>query len=139
MHAALLSFIQAFEAGDIESMKRAFSPDATSFPRSAARRPTASERARRTRGIDPEMVVAIDAAKAAGIQPPYFGIEPRDLDIRVSGDMALATFHLERDGELGRRTFVLRREDDSWKILHVHASNVIDGDGHGTRESAGTE
>lgn len=138
MHAALLSFIRAFEAGDLESMKRAFSADATSFPRSAPRQPAVSDRARRTMGIDPEMVAAVDTAKAAGTQPPYFGIEPRDLDIRVSGDMALATFHLVRDGELGRRTFVLRREDDSWKILHMHASNVIDEDGRSSGENADT-
>ena len=47
-----------------------------------------------------------------------------DLDVRVSGDMALATFHLLTDGELGRRTFVMTREGDDWKILHVHASNI---------------
>ncbi len=139
MHAALLSFIRAFEVGDVESMKRAFSADATTFPRAAARQLAASDRARRTKGIDPEMLTAIEAAKASGIEPPYFGIEPRDLDIHVSGDMALATFHLNQDGVLGRRTFVLRRDSKAWKILHVHASNVVQKDWYGPRERADAE
>lgn len=139
MHAALLSFIRAFEVGDVDSMRRAFAADATSFPRAAARQLAASDRARRTMGIDPEMLSAIDAAKVSGIAPPYFGIEPRDLDIHVSGDMALATFHLVRDGELGRRTFVLRRDSNAWKILHVHASNVIQNDRHGPQERVDAE
>ncbi len=75
-------------------------------------------------GIDPEMLAAVEAAKAAGAAPLYVTIEPRDLDVRVSGDMALVTFHLVSDVEIGRRTFVLLREAGAWKILHTHASNV---------------
>ena len=139
MHAALLSFIRAFEVGDVDSMRRAFAADATSFPRAAARQLAVSEHVRRSSGLDPEMVAAIEAAKASGIEPPYFGIEPRDLHIHASGDMALATFHLTQDDELGRRTFVLRRENNSWKILHVHASNVIQEDRHGPQKRADAE
>ena len=55
----------------------------------------------------------------------YLNIEPADLEIRIFGDAALATFHLVgNDKRLGRRTFVLALIDDAWKIVHLHASNV---------------
>ena len=39
------------------------------------------------------------------------------------GDAAIATFHI-RDGDLSRRTLVLRRSHDEWLIQHLHASNA---------------
>jgi len=42
------------------------------------------------------------------------------------GDIALVSFHLILTGALRRRTFVLRRRDGVWKILHLHASNMPD-------------
>ena len=123
--AALTSFLEAFAAGDTNAMRDALADHATAFPRTPSGRSGALADSRRTIGIDPEMLDAIDAARRGGSKPPYLSIDPQDLDVVVSGDMALATFHLITATELGRRTFVLRREDNAWKILHTHASNAV--------------
>ena len=56
--------------------------------------------------------------------PPYLDIQPCDLQIQRLGDAAaVVTFHLEHDPDtLARRTLVLCRTPDGWKIAHLHAS-----------------
>lgn len=128
--ATLDDFLAAFERGDKEAMLAAFADDAVTFPRTimGPQSDVSLDRDayRRVSGIDPQMLALIDRLVAATARPPYLDIEPRDLDIRVSGDMALATFHLVGEYSLGRRTFVLVRRDETWKILHLHASNVAE-------------
>ncbi len=120
-----MAFITAFEAGDTDAMRDAFAENATSFPRTVSDHSDDLDRFRRSAGIDPEMLAVVEVAKGDSAEPPYLSIEPKDLEIHVAGDMALVTFHLVADGELGRRTFVMSRMDGDWKILHVHASNVV--------------
>jgi ketosteroid isomerase-like protein len=125
---ALESFIAAFENGDVEAMESSFANNAVTFPRSIMAndfdRDIDVSQYRRVRGIDPQMRELIDSLKASGRERPYLDIEPADLEVQVFGDAALATFHLEGDERLGRRTFVLALIDDAWKIVHLHASNV---------------
>ena len=125
---AMESFIAAFEDGDIEKMEAAFSGDAVTFPRAIMAQEHEQDievsKYRRVRGIDPQMRELIDSRKSSGRAPPYFDIEPVDLEIQVFGDAALATFHLVGDDTIGRRTFVLALIEDEWKIVHLHASNV---------------
>jgi len=52
-------------------------------------------------------------------------LEPRDLEVQMFADAALVTFHLENGRSLSRRTFVLSKESGLWKIVHLHASNVV--------------
>jgi ketosteroid isomerase-like protein len=52
-------------------------------------------------------------------------IQPRDLNIQIAGNVAIATFHLDdRPGFMNRRTIVLQRQPSGWKIIHLHASEV---------------
>ena len=51
-------------------------------------------------------------------------IQPQDLKIQRFGDAAVVTFHLGSDTTRGRRTFVLRRVDSKWRIVHLHASTI---------------
>jgi ketosteroid isomerase-like protein len=129
---ALARFISAFEQGDVEAMRAAFAPDAVTFPRTvmgaAARRPVEAAAYRRVEGIDPQMLAVIGERRRRKSGPPYLHIEPRDLDVRLYADAALVTFHLGDDSDLGRRTFVLARAGDDWKIVHMHASNVLSGE-----------
>ena len=56
---------------------------------------------------------------------PYMDIQPKELEIRLFGDVAIATFHLDdRVGFLNRRTIVLHKTEKGWKIVHLHASEV---------------
>jgi len=124
----LAAFIAAFEAGDTDAMRAAFADDAVTFPRAimavGLEGPLNAADYRRVRGIDPQMLAVIAALKSRKDGPPYLDIRPKDLDIRVFGDAALATFHLGDDDTLGRRTFVLSKYGRDWKIVHLHASNV---------------
>jgi ketosteroid isomerase-like protein len=51
-------------------------------------------------------------------------IQPQDLKVQSFGDSAIVTFHLGSDTARGRRTFVLRRIDSNWRIVHLHASTI---------------
>jgi ketosteroid isomerase-like protein len=51
-------------------------------------------------------------------------IQPQDLKVQRFGDSAVVTFHLGSDTTRGRRTFVLRRIDSTWRIVHLHASTI---------------
>jgi ketosteroid isomerase-like protein len=52
-------------------------------------------------------------------------IQPKDMRIQIFGDIAIATFHLDdRAGFLNRRTVVLHKTGEGWKIVHLHASEV---------------
>jgi uncharacterized protein (TIGR02246 family) len=58
-------------------------------------------------------------------------ITPRDVSIQLFGDVAIVSAHLRalpaspiRESTVfPRRTFVLRRVDGRWLIVHLHASN----------------
>lgn len=57
--------------------------------------------------------------------PPYQQLPPQRLDIKLlSKDAALVTFELENDQRIARRTLVLARSRDGWRIEHLHASNI---------------
>lgn len=52
-------------------------------------------------------------------------ISPRDIKIQLYGQTAIVTFHLG-DGvnRISRRTLVMIKEMDNWKIAHLHASSI---------------
>jgi ketosteroid isomerase-like protein len=51
-------------------------------------------------------------------------IRPQDVKVQRFGDTAIVTFHLGSNESRSRRTFVLRRIDSQWKIVHLHASQI---------------
>lgn len=61
-------------------------------------------------------------AKTAG--PPYMSLKPSDINIQLFGETAVVTFHLKDTQRLARRTIVFVKQDNNWKIIHLHASNV---------------
>ncbi|NIV49411.1 MAG: hypothetical protein GWN46_22730, partial [Gammaproteobacteria bacterium] len=63
--------------------------------------PIVAERYRRVVGLDPQMEGLVAAWEASGEAPPYLDIDPVDLEIRMFGNAALATFHLGGDEEDG--------------------------------------
>ena len=127
--AALTAFVRAFENGDLEAMEAAFSEESTSFPRTAMSSeitdPIEIADYRRVGGMPPGMRALVARFQASPNAPPYMTLDPKDLEIRVFTDAAIATFHLENERSLSRRTFVLAKEEGSWKIVHLHPSNVV--------------
>jgi len=57
--------------------------------------------------------------------PPYLHLQPRELRVDRHGDAGLVTFMLGGPGErIGRRTLLFVLENGTWKLVHLHASNV---------------
>ncbi len=54
------------------------------------------------------------------------GIAPRDIKIQMYGPTAIVTFHLGKGEKyLSRRTLVMVKAKDDWKIAHLHASTLL--------------
>ena len=92
--AVLGDFLRAFESGDLEAMDAAFS-EATVFPRAimsgGVTEPIRREAYRRVRGLDPQMRAVVAEWRSSRPGPPYVTLEPRDLEVEVFSDAALAT------------------------------------------------
>ena len=128
VETGLREFLRAFENCDLPAMDRLFAPDSVSFDQVVA---TSAGHAvsdlapyRRCAGMPAaRRGVALELpTRTPG--PPYHSLIPQDLMIQVFGDAAVATFHLERDGMLRRRTFVFAKREERWSIVHLHASTV---------------
>ena len=78
---ALRRFLDAFENGDTDAMRSAFSDDAVTFPRAGTgdREHSTSPRFRRVRGIDLEMLRVASRLDAAEGMPNPLSIDPQDL------------------------------------------------------------
>ncbi len=113
-------FIVAFDNLDWEQFRSFFADDATVFyPRGVARR--ANGRAE----LEENFKRVFDGIRGMQTHAPYMHIEPRDLQIQMFDETAIATFHLDdRPGMLNRRTIVMRKTVLGWKIVHLHASEV---------------
>ena len=120
VRAALTQFIRSFENLDWEGFRAAFDDNATVFyPRAIPER--ASGRAQ----FEKAFKVVFEQIRGEKTAPPYMHIEPRGSMIQIFDDTAIATFHLDdRSGFLNRRTLVLHKTADGWKIVHLHASEV---------------
>ncbi len=116
LQATLDAFVGGLRALDWARMRDAFAADAhVFFPFDDA--PC------RVEGIAAIEAVfrAFFATRAAARS---LDVEPLDVTMHVIGDAALVTFHLDRPGAVGRRTLVLRRDAQRWRIAHLHASVV---------------
>ena len=124
-----MKFLAAFENGDIERMEEFFAEDALTFPRiimsNDGDRTIDAFAYKRIKGMDPQMKQVVREWREQRPGPPYVSLQPRDLEIKMFSDAALLTFHIERENELSRRTFVMASRNGCWKIVHLHASNVV--------------
>ena len=51
---------------------------------------------------------------------------PRVILVQLYGKTAIVTFHLGDEKKyLSKRTFVFIKENESWKIVHLHASTLL--------------
>lgn len=117
---SVTNFVTAFNNFNWSEFRASFADDATMF------HPFWSQ-PRRKRGrqeieaawlnIFPEFV---DTKNTRRLQ-----ISPKDINIQIYGQTAIVTFHLG-DGikQLSRRTLVMIKNNDKWKIAHLHASSV---------------
>ncbi|MGK0223488.1 MAG: ketosteroid isomerase-like protein [Limisphaerales bacterium] len=123
VQSAISEFLDAFTRLDWERFRMSFTEDATVFLFPMAGRTTVEgsfgplfEQIRKNVG----------ERKGPPSEPPYFHLSPEEVDLNIHGDSAVVTFHLRglttNPGQLGRRTLVMFRVDDKWRIAHLHAS-----------------
>ena len=119
----LREFLEAFDSLDLERFLACWGEDATVIHpmREMAKRLDGREEVQGAwRGV-------FDYLRATRSGPPYLDLRPLAVDVQVQTagvGAAVATFHLALDESLGRRTLVLEDRAGSWKIVHLHASNV---------------
>jgi ketosteroid isomerase-like protein len=127
--ASFMNFLQAFENGDLEIMEASFSENALVFPpvfmTNEERPPIRTIDYKRLKGMSTSMRNLVMGFRDSSKSPPYMILEPKDLEIQMFREVAIITFHLENGNSLSRRTIVLAKEANLWKIAHIHASNVI--------------
>jgi uncharacterized protein (TIGR02246 family) len=126
--AAAQAFVTALENADIDALVATFAEDATVFL------PFASDPARLAGKA--QIRAAFDAflkdVRTSVTGPPYLQLEPRDVHVQHFDGMAVVTFHLgtlatpagDTPARFARRTAVLRQVGDTWRIVHLHASNM---------------
>lgn len=117
----LADFIQAFDNLDWDRFRASFADDATVFyPREFPHRADGRQEFEQT------FQKVFERIRAGRTQGPYMNIQPKDLKLQIAGNIAIATFHLDdRPGFLNRRTLVLQKQSSGWKIIHLHASEVV--------------
>jgi ketosteroid isomerase-like protein len=120
---ALSSFLQAFDNLDWPAFRTCFSPNATMFHPAAPnikRIDSPSQFEKAWLGV-----FARIKASSGRTAAPYMDLRPQDLQIQMlSEDICLVTFHLVDGATISRRTLVFKRIEGSWKIVHLHASNI---------------
>ncbi|HWW62536.1 MAG TPA: nuclear transport factor 2 family protein [Thermoanaerobaculia bacterium] len=112
VRAAMQGFMDALNALDADRIASYFADNITAFF------PTAQG----DRVNGKAAVVEIFRTYVAATSKPT-NLVPEDLQVTMSGDLALVTFNIRNPAVTSRRTFVFRRSGGRWLITHLHASN----------------
>jgi len=117
VRAAHEGYMHALNALDVEGMAAYFADDITAFVPLA--------QADRVQGKP--AVVRIFRNFVDRVKPatPKLNIVPEDVEVVVSGDLALLSFNVREPAATRRRTTVFARYGDRWLIRHFHASDFI--------------
>jgi hypothetical protein len=118
---AIDSFVDAFSNLRWEKFSACWDEQATAFFPPSARFPY---RAGNKQEVLQIFKKVFDHARQLKASPPYIIIHPLDRRIQMAGTTAIVTFTLDDPDLLGRRTLVLKKEDNKWLIIHLHASGA---------------
>ena len=122
--AFLAGFLEDFNNLDWPRFRARFSDESTVFFPQQYRADGAAGRAE----TDAAWGLVFDAIRAASgkAAAPFMQLQPQDLRVQGLGDAAIATFIL-RGGPgaaIGRRSLVLAKDSEGWKIAHLHGSTA---------------
>ena len=112
------SFMQPIETGDLELMGETLTGSATMFaPFRAARLDSRAE-------ILATVSPIFERLHARG-SPPFMDLQPTEMRTQPLGTgIAMVTWHLDRPGNFGRRSALVQRGEDGWRIVSFHSSNM---------------
>lgn len=117
VNAAVAEFVNALNAFDAARLGRTFADDITVFfpglPFPAAR----VEGRANVQSAFAQLFTQLRQRGTSGAS-----LQPRAQRVQLYGDVAVASFHLVGQQEVGRRTLVLRRTGGRWLIVHMHGS-----------------
>ena len=113
----IASFLVPFSSGNVAGFIDYFADDATLFM-PPIREGVAPARVAGKAAIKTEFEALFGTVPRAGARL----IQPQDLNVQRFGDFAIVTFHLGSEASRSRRTFILRKSEPGWKIMHLHAS-----------------
>jgi hypothetical protein len=123
-HATFDKFIGAFNALDWDTFRSCLADSASLFNPDIPGAISLHRLDGRT-DVERSFRAVFDAA-ANGPPPRGPNIHPEHVSFQQFSNTALVTFEFPRSGgSFGRRSLFLIREHGSWKILHIHASNVV--------------
>lgn len=114
------AFVNALMNADDDAVMSTFADDATVF----MPMPAIPRRLEGKAAICEAFAGMLAAVRSPSKQPPYFRLQPLDVQTQMFGDTAVVTMHLESPAAFSRRTFVLARREGRWLITHLHASNI---------------
>lgn len=116
---ATQKFLTAFTEFDWITFKSCFAKDATIFfPFKYGKRKNGQTEIEEVwKEFFPEF---IDSTKRFDLK-----LDPQSMRIQLYGKSAIVTFHMGEDTDyLSRRTLVFIKEEEDWKIAHLHASGL---------------
>ena len=123
VQSAIAEFLDAFTRLEWDRFRTSFTEDATVFLFPMPERTTVEG----SFGPLFELIrKQVGEREGPPSHPPYFQLNPENVNINIHRDSAIVTFHLRgltaQPGQLGRRTLVMFRDNDKWRIAHLHAS-----------------
>jgi len=119
--ATLTQFVTAFKNLDMPEFSSFFADDVTVFFPPSAKTPARVNGKKKVMDVFKSFFEKVRASKP---RPPYLDISPKNLSIKLYGNIAIATFELDDPGALSRRTLVFRKTGDRYYIIHLHASLI---------------
>ena len=125
VHAAAERFLRVFDDLDWESFRASWASEPTVF----FPFPDTPDRVAGQVAVEARWRRFFEEARKRGPGPPYLHLKPLELRVERYGDVGLVTFMLEltvggRQLPLQRRTLLFVREQDAWKLAHMHASRA---------------
>jgi ketosteroid isomerase-like protein len=115
-------FLDAFTNLEWQKFSAYFAEEATAFFPPSSRFPF---RANTKTEIETIFRKVFDNARKQKANAPYLDIQPKEMKIQLLGAVAIVTFLLDDPEFLGRRTLVLKKGVNDWKIVHLHASGAV--------------
>lgn len=117
--AAAIEFLDAFKNMDQVRFDKFFAPDVTMFF------PEGPFPETRVEGRDAVLAAFHEFfALVRKRGRTALNIAPLNQRVQLYGEVAVVSFGLESDDAVGRRTIVLRRIGNDWRIAHFHASSI---------------
>jgi len=117
--ATAAAFLDAFKAMDERRFDTFFDPEVTMFFPTG---PFPRERIDGREAVLAAFHSFFKLAKAKG--RTALNITPLEQRVQRFDDVAVVTFQLSQEGDVGRRSVVLRKVGEQWRIVHFHASTI---------------